>query len=204
MDESTDKATIKQCAFTIIYFCSEQNKVVTKFFDSVEMKEATAIALYEYLKNVLIQKNIPLTNFVGFSSDTTNVMFGQFHSVVALLKKDLPEIVSIKCSCHMIHLSASKACLKLPRSVEDLLRNIGSHFSRSYGRRQKLKEFQIFFQVDIHKILLTSNAGWLSLKACVDRILEQFDPLNAYFTETVFSDPSKTTEEMLKSMSLNY
>lgn len=95
MDESTDKATIKQCAFTIIYFCSEQNKVVTKFFDSVEMKEATAIALYECLKNVLIQKNIPLTNFVGFSYDTTNVMFGQFHSVVALLKKDLPEIVSI-------------------------------------------------------------------------------------------------------------
>lgn len=101
----------------------------------------------------------------------------------------------------MIHLSASKACLKLPRSVEDLLRNIGSHFSRSYGRQEKLKEFQIFFQVDIHKILLPSNTRWLSLKACVDRILEQFDPLNAYFTETVFSDPSKTTEEMLKSMS---
>lgn len=100
----------------------------------------------------------------------------------------------------MIHLSASKACLKLPRYVEDLLRCLGAHFSRSSHRQIKFKEFQEFFNVDIHKILAPAQTRWLSLKACVDRVLEQYDPLKAYLTESLFSDPSKTTEEMLTTM----
>lgn len=56
MDVSTEKATIKQCSFTVIYFYPKQNKVVTKIFDSVEMSEATAKALYTCLKNVMTQK----------------------------------------------------------------------------------------------------------------------------------------------------
>lgn len=90
----------------------------------------------------------------------------------------------------MIHLAASKACLKLPKHVEDLLRNVGSHFSRSYGRQVAFQEFQEFFHVKIHKILSHSVTRWLSVKQCVDRILEQYEPLKAYFTEIVFEDPS--------------
>ncbi|KAF2894885.1 hypothetical protein ILUMI_11289, partial [Ignelater luminosus] len=37
-------------------------------------------------------------------------------------------------------------------------------------------------------------------RTCVDRVLEQYIPLRAYLTEAVFSDPSKTTKEMLMTM----
>lgn len=204
MDESTDRATVKQCCFTVIYFCNKKNMVVTKFFDTKEISSGTAESLYSVLKNTIVEKNIPFSNLVAFSADTTNVMFGEFKSVYSYLKMDLPNIVCIRCSCHMIHLSSSKACLKLPRTVEDLLRNIGAHFSRSALRQERFKEFQTFFRVDIHKILLPCNTRWLSLKACIDRVLEQFTPLKAYFTEVVFSDPSKTTEDMLSSMNNKY
>ncbi|KAJ8937234.1 hypothetical protein NQ314_011989 [Rhamnusium bicolor] len=130
MDESTDKGTRKQCAFTVIYIFPQSDKVVTKFFDITETSVTTADELYKCLKNSISSKNIPLSNLVGFSSDTTNVMLGDNHSVYTHLKQDLPFIVCIKYSCHMIHLSSAKACLLLPRSVEDLLRNLGSHFSR--------------------------------------------------------------------------
>lgn len=56
---------------------------------------------------------------------------------------------------------------------------------------------QQFFGVDIHKILSPANTRWLSLKQCVDRVLEQLPALIPYFTEEVFEDPSKTTEEIL-------
>ncbi|KAF2889212.1 hypothetical protein ILUMI_16961 [Ignelater luminosus] len=79
----------------------------------------------------------------------------------------------------MIHLSSSKACLKLPRNVEDFLRSVGAHF------------------MEIHKILAPAETRWLSVKACVDRVLEQYISLKAYLAEAVFSDPSKTIEEML-------
>ncbi|KAJ8928870.1 hypothetical protein NQ314_018505 [Rhamnusium bicolor] len=118
-------------------------------------------------------------------------MFGEHTSVYALLKAESPNIACIKCSCHLIHLAASKACMVLPRSVEDLIRNVGSHFSRSAGRQERF----------IHRILLPPNTRWLSLKQCVDRILEQHDPLEAYFREQVFRDPSKTTDEILNTFS---
>ena len=48
-----------------------------------------------------------MDNVIGYSSDTANVMFGEKNSVVGLLKKDCPHVVTIRCSCHMIHLCAS-------------------------------------------------------------------------------------------------
>lgn len=95
-----------------------------------------------------------------------------------------------------------KACLKLPRSVEDLLRNLGSHFSRSFSRQQAFQEFQMFFHVEIHKILHHPNAThwFLSLKMCADRVLEQYQALKAYLRDSVLEDPSTTTETMLSTM----
>jgi len=142
--------------------------------------------------------------FVGFSSDTCNVMAGSLHSVFTNLKKYIPNISCIKCSCHMIHLSASKACIKLPRSIEDVLRNIGSHFSRSHSRQMKYKEFQEFFKVEIHKILSPCTTRWLSLKACVDRILEQYPALKEYFRLLHFEDPSKTLEQIYDTLNNSF
>lgn len=200
MDETTDISVKKQCAFTVIYYDYETSITKTQFFDLVEVHGSTANDLYTTLKESLTSNKILLNNFVGFSSDTTNVMVGEYHSVFSLLKEEFPHIVCVRCSCHMAHLATSKACLKLPRHVEDLLRNIGSHFNRSALRRQKFKEFQHFFQVEIHKILSPALTRWLSIKECVDRVLEQYEPLKAYLTESVFEDPSVTTDNMLETM----
>lgn len=199
LDETTDQSSIKQGGLTVIYM-DEQYGIRYNFFDLFEVKCGTAEQLYKDLKHSILSKGIPLENLVGFSSDTTNVMVGEFNSVFTHLKEDSPHIVCIKCSCHMIHLAASKACLKLPRNVEDLLRNIGSHFSRSYGRQLAFQEFQEFFRVDIHKILSPSTTRWLSLKECVDRILEQYIALEYYLRDTARDDPSKTLQNMVDTM----
>lgn len=196
MDETTDVGSIKQCAFTVIFFSANDNKVITRFFDIIEVASGTANDLYLCLKLTLSKKNIPISNLVGFSSDTTNVMVGQHNSIFSHLKSDLPEIALIKCSCHMIHLCASKACLELPRSVEDLLRNIGAHFSRSFSRQEKLKECQTY----IHKILLPSQTRWLSLEQCCLSFLEQFDPLKEYFRLLCFEDPSITNDQIFNTI----
>lgn len=127
-------------------------------------------------------------------------MVGEHNSVFFRLKEEFPHIVCIKCSCHSIHLAASKACLHLPRSLEDTLRNIGSHFSRIDKWQRKLVEMQEFYSVTIHKILSPANTRWLSLKQCIDRTLKQLTALIPYFTAEVFEDPSKSTEEILNNL----
>ena len=123
-------------------------------------------------------------------------MFGENLSVSTLLKKDLPHVAAIKCSCHMIHLCASHACLKLSTTLEDLCRNIYSHFSRSTLRQKDFTQFQEFVQAQPHKMLKLSQTRWLSLESCVTRILEQWEALRLYFIAFVADgkDPSYTTE----------
>ena len=64
---------------------------------------STILSLFE-------TKSIPVDNMIGYASDTTNVMFGEHHSVVSLLKEHLPNLFVMKCLCHSAHLCALHAC----------------------------------------------------------------------------------------------
>ncbi|XP_046689130.1 uncharacterized protein LOC124375050, partial [Homalodisca vitripennis] len=57
-----------------------------------------------------------------------------------------------------------------------------------------------FFQEEIHKILSPAVTRWLSLKSCVDRVIEQFQPLKAYLLTASVEDPSNTVDSMLAAM----
>lgn len=98
MDETTDIGTVKQCAFNVIYFCSNSNKVSTRFLNMIEVTSGKAVDLYDGLKKTLSDHEIPMSNLVGFASDTTNVMIGEHQSVFSHLKADIPNIALIKCS----------------------------------------------------------------------------------------------------------
>jgi hypothetical protein len=50
----------------------------------------SATGLYKAIKGSFEEKKIPIKNIIGYSSDTTNVMFSEQRSVIALLKKDVP------------------------------------------------------------------------------------------------------------------
>jgi len=64
--------------------------------------------------------------------------------------------------------------------MEDICRSIYSHFTHSAKRQHAFIEFKKFYQVDMHRILQAGQTRWLSVKAAVDRILEQWDALSAY------------------------
>lgn len=123
-------------------------------------------------------------------------MFREHQSVTSPMKADLPHIVFVCCNCHMIHLCVSHACLKLSTSLEQLCRNVYTHFSRSSLHLHELEEFQHFLNTSPHKLLSVGQTRWLSLEACVSRLLEQWDALLLYFTAVVNEkrDPSYVTE----------
>lgn len=152
-DETTDVSTEKQLAICVSYFDYEQCEVIYSFYDMVSVDKCDAQSLYSAIKVSFEEKKIPLDNIIGFSSDTCNVMFGEHQSVTSLMKADLPHIVFVRCNCHMIHLCVSHACLKLSTSLEDLCRNVYTHFSRSSLRAHELEEFQHCLDKSPHKLL---------------------------------------------------
>ena len=102
----------------------------------------------------------------------------------------------------MIHLCASYACLKLSTSLEDLVRNVYAHFSRSSKRFKNFEEFQTFCGTPVHKFLCLSQTRWLSMVSVFNRVLEQWSPLHLYFTDYVESkcDPSNIAKSSLQSL----
>lgn len=197
IDETTDRSTSKQLSIMVQFY---DKSLVCVFLDLLEVKDSTAVGIFTAVKECFINKRIPMDNIIGFCSDTASVMMGSKHSVSTLLKKEVPNVVVVKCACHMMHLTASNACLKLPKYIEDLCRNIYSHFSLSSKRQDTFKEFQIFASVQPHKILSPGQTRWLSLQMCVKRLLEQWSALKLYFTELAFSDPTHVNDSIVEGL----
>ncbi|CAG5054157.1 unnamed protein product [Parnassius apollo] len=200
IDETTDLSVKKQLAIIITFFNSLTKKVEYRFFDLIDMIDGTAKGILQTIKGSFSKHEVPLDHVFGLTSDTTNVMMGKHNSVQALLKTEIPHLVVIECSCHLIHLATSYASRKLPKNLEDLCRNIPAYFHMSPKRTEALKQFQDFLKIDQHKLLSAANTRWLSLQACVDRILEQYDALKLFFTGAVFEDPSNTNDSILNSL----
>lgn len=127
-------------------------------------------------------------------------MLGAYNSLSSLLANDVPGLFTMKCICHSFALCASKACLKLPRFVEDLARDVYSYFSCSPKRMGSLEEFQTFVKVKPHKLLHPSQTRWLSLHMVVSRLLEQYDALKLYFTDAVLSERLLSCENILQRL----
>lgn len=100
----------------------------------------------------------------------------------------------------MIHLCASNASLQLPKSLEDLCRNVYSYFNVSSLRSKDFQRFQDFFYIEKHQFLKAGQTRWLSMKMCVERIIEQYDVLKLFFHGTAIEDPTHTHDNILKSL----
>lgn len=77
MDETTDFSVKKQCVFTVIYYGEGKKIICTGFIGMHEINYGTANDLQKCLKTFLVDNHISLESFVGFASDTTNVMVGK-------------------------------------------------------------------------------------------------------------------------------
>jgi hypothetical protein len=184
IDESTDRSCKKHLCLVVRYM--KNGIIKDKFFDLIQLQDATANSLYQIIVDKFAENRIPYKdNLIGFASDGANVIMGAHHSVISLLKNDVPSLFIMKCICHSFHLCASYACQKLPRFVEDVTRDIYNYFSSSPKRVGEFVEFQIFANVKIHKILHPCQTRWLSVHKVVKRILEQYGALYLYFNDAV-------------------
>ena len=87
IDETTDNTTDKVLAIVVRYFNSKKFKFEIRLFKLAEPLSCTGEELFNSLKQSFNEKNIKIDQkCIGFASDNTNAMVGQFNSVVSRLK----------------------------------------------------------------------------------------------------------------------
>lgn len=107
---------------------------------------------------MLVDNEIPYKeNMIGLASDGANSMMGDHNSLSSRLKTDIPNLFIMKCICHSFNLCASYACITLPRTVEQLARDVYNYFMSGPKRLSELKEFKDFAKVKPHKLLHPSQ-----------------------------------------------
>lgn len=136
IDESTDIAVTKTACIIVRYFDAEAFKIVSSLWEyiptfeigKISSSQGSAEHLYELIVNTFLNRGVPLHNVIGFAADGCNMMMGEHNSVASRFKHFCPGIVIFKCICHSLHICSSQACKSLPRTCEDLARNIYAFF----------------------------------------------------------------------------
>ena len=122
-------------------------------------------------------------------------MLGQHNSVMSRLRTQQPHIVALHCNCHIAALIANASCKVLPNELKTLPLMCDTVSKRAQNDYREFEQFQYFVEVKPNQLLKSCQTRWLSLKACVIRLIEQYDALLSYFRST---DDRKAVVQRIK------
>jgi hypothetical protein len=118
---------------------------------------------------------------IAMGADNANVMSGTKKGVISYIRQHSPQVHFAGCPCHLIHLGAKYASTCLPSAVGDRLIDIFYYLEHSAKRQTELSEVKVDHGVKDLAVLKYCPTRWLSLHACMKRLLELWGPLKAYF-----------------------
>lgn len=127
-------------------------------------------------------------------------MIGKHNSFFSRLLIDSPTALLLPCTCHSMNLIANKACHNIPPDCQSMLTDIGTYFSESPKSCAELKEFQKYYNINELAILRPARTRWLSLQPCIERILNNWKPLEEFFRVEVFDKKRKLAEKIFSVM----
>ena len=78
----------------------------------------------------------------------------------------------------------------LPIDVDDFFVDLFYFFNKSAKRKEEFRDFQEFTETKELKILKHCKTRWLSLEKCVQRVIQQWSALYAYFDKQAETDHS--------------
>ena len=119
MDGSNDTDT-KLYPVVVRYYNSDLGEVVCHLLALPNLVgNSTGENIAGLLNETMERFSIPWKNCISVSCDNAAVMIGANKGVTKFLKDYQPEIITVGCPCHLIHLAAEKAAGEFPVSVEE-------------------------------------------------------------------------------------
>lgn len=206
VDESTDVSQTKWMSVCVRFFDINKLIVTTNFLGIFLVEEATAQHLFNSLSSFLEKVGLKLSNMIAIGTDGARNLCGKNKSLFTLLKKENPQIILIKCTCHSLHLCCSKASNSIPKNADFLIKEVYNYFSHSPLRTLLYKRAFDLINTGVdsnnfRKLIQISGTRWLSCGAAIRRILEQWVELKYHFSLISTAENDKTAQNIYNEMS---
>nr|XP_014344257.1 PREDICTED: uncharacterized protein LOC106703586 [Latimeria chalumnae] len=159
------------------------------------MKPANGIV--KCITNSLENVGLSLDHVSAFSAGNTNVNYGVHNSVYTDLHKKHENLLQGNCHAHIVHNAVRHALNKLSVDIENVVLKVYGFFSVSANRRESLKEFFDFLNVQWREILQHVTTRWLSLNPAISRMLQNWVAIKSYFI-SIGEDCPKQIQKVLK------
>lgn len=184
------------------FFSFKRRQIITTFYRLIKLIECNANSVHNVITKQLKKHGIKVQNMVGIGVDEASVMVGKHNSVIAILKRELPDLIVVKCVSHSLHLCAGKAVELLPRQLEFLVREAHNWFAYSPKR---LEHYINLFETinanrNPNKIQGLSGTHWLARYEAISTILEQWDELKLLFSIAKSEDKCCMAEQLYDIM----
>lgn len=204
-DKATDITMNKTFCVNVRFIEKQSSEPKTLLYRLLSVKaDGGAASLFQLLEEALKEDGIPWDKVVGYASDGENLMQGANNSFLTRMQLKVPNLYVLKCFCHSFHLVASHACKTLSKTAEQLVHDLYSYFKNSPNRKTSFEEFQHFFHCEPHKILKPCQTRWLSLSACVNRVLNQWNALEMFFIAEAAELKPPQADRILQSLKSPY
>lgn len=197
-DGSNDNEESTLYPIVVTAYRCDLGKIVSEVLAVSACKvQNTGENIFNLVNEEMQNKGLSWINCISFGTDNCSTMIGRHKGTAAFIKKVNPNVFIQGCACHLIHIAAQNAAKELPVCVEDLLIDVYHYLDKSSLRHQKLLQCQVLCNTATHKILKHTSTRWLSLKNCIDRLLEQWCALFTF----VFGENKLSNEHNLNSSS---
>lgn len=198
IDESTDIACVKHLCVCVRYYNARHNKIISQFVGLIPVTSTTAEALYQHIKDYFREIGVDLNHCFALGTDGASNLCGCHQSVYILMKKDIPNLLLIKCTCHSLHLACSHASEELPSNIDYMLRETYNWFHRSALRREAYLDIYKLINDGKEPLQLVPLSGtrWLARSNSVKRILNQWSSLKTHFQITASSCDKYVSREL--------
>ena len=182
IDEATDISKKKFMAVMVQYVDDVYGTVCKLLALKECSQDATSESLYSIIQTEILNQELS-HNLIALVSDGAKVMNGAHNSLLQKIKTSHPYIWCLYCICHCLHLTASKASEQFPEFVLEFVSKAYQLFSYSPKRIATFANIQEKMNFKVKKILRAGKTRWLSLEAAIKRLLDLWDPLEAYYKE---------------------
>lgn len=129
MDETGDIAVHKYLGIIINYYSCTHKQIISTYLDLPMLYDCDTAGIVAAIKATLAKFDIPLQNLLSIGTDNESVMTGVNNDVHDKLKRELPNLVLVRCICHSLQLAVSAVAKQfLPRNLElQIIGRIGTY-----------------------------------------------------------------------------